>query len=350
MITQDQRATLQLLLERGQTYADLASLLGEDEVAVRARARAALTELVGADPDRNVGLTDYLLGQADPIGRADASRHLRDDPDDNHLATELAVRLRLMFPTAELPRLPGEARQGGGLLRRSAPAPAAGSSGSGAPSLASRFGFGGLDKSQSRLIVICASGALLLIVIVLGITGAFSGGGDSSTDTEAAVSTSTTATTADNELQSVDLKPIGGGDASGTAVFGLATGDQPYVDLSLKGLDAAPTGQTYVAWLMLTPDKGYPLSPIVVSQNGTYQNRFAIPSAVLPVIARVRYVDVSIAPVKTIRKLVRGAIQNTELVLDEPGTKVLRGTIPAGQGQGQGQGGGSGSGSGGAGG
>ena len=81
--------TLQLLLERGQTYGDLATLLGQEESEVRARARAALTELGGADPDRNVGLTDYLLGQADPIGRADASRHLRDDPDDRQLASEL---------------------------------------------------------------------------------------------------------------------------------------------------------------------------------------------------------------------------------------------------------------------
>jgi hypothetical protein len=345
MITQDQRATLQLLLERDQSYADLASLLGEDEAAVRARARAALTELVGADPDRNVGLTDYLLGQADPIGRADASRHLRDDPDDNQLATELAVRLRLMFPTAELPRLPGEARQSSGLLRRSAPT--SGSSGSTAPSRASRLGFGGLDRSQSRLIVICASGALLLIVIVLAITGAFSGGDDSSTDTEAAGSTSTTAANTDNVLQSVDLKPIGGGDASGTAVFGLATGDQPYVDLTIKGLDPAPNDQTYVAWLMLTDTKGYPLTPLVgISQDGAYHDRLPIPQAVLPVIARTQFVDVSIAPVKTIRNIVRGAIKNTELVIDEPGTKVLRGTIPAGQSQSQGGGSGSGTGGG----
>ena len=89
-MTPDQRATLQLLLERGQTYSDLATLLAVDEAEVRDRARAALTELGGADPDRNVGLTDYLLGQADPIGRADASRHLRDDPGDHALATALA--------------------------------------------------------------------------------------------------------------------------------------------------------------------------------------------------------------------------------------------------------------------
>jgi hypothetical protein len=323
MITQDQRATLQLLLERGQTYADLAALLGEDETAVRARARAALTELVGEDPDRNVGLTDYLLGQADPIGRADASRHLRDDPDDLRIATELAVRLRLMFPTAELPKLPGEGRPAGGVLRRGT-----GPSGPAGPSLGSRLGLGGLDQSQSRLIAICGGAAVLLIVVILAVTGAFSGDDESTASSGTDGSTTSTTASADNELQSVTLKPIGGGDASGTAVFGLATGDQPYVDLSIKGLDPAPNDETYVVWLMLTGSKGYPLSPIVVNQNGTYQNRFSIPSAVLPVIARVQYVDVSIAPIKTIRKLVRDAISNTELVIDEPGTKVLRGTIP----------------------
>ena len=44
-LTADQQAMLQLLLERGQSYADLASVLGVDEAEVRSRARAALTEL-----------------------------------------------------------------------------------------------------------------------------------------------------------------------------------------------------------------------------------------------------------------------------------------------------------------
>ena len=324
MITPDQRATLQLLLERGQTYADLAALLGEDEADVRARARAALTELIGVDPDRNVGITDYLLGQADPIGRADASRHLREDPEDHKVATELAVRLRLMFPTAELPRLPGEARpSGGGLLRRAAP-----SAGSGASTPRPRPSLSGFSQAQGRLLLICSSAALLLIVIVLAITGAFSG--DDEAGGTASEGETTTATTPDEQLQSVTLEPIGGGDASGTAVFGLATGDQPYVDLDIRGLDPAPRDQTYVAWLMLTPEKGYPLSPIAVNQNGSYQNRFAIPSAILPVIARVRFVDVSIAPIETIENLIRDAIDSTQLVLDEPGTKILRGELPAG--------------------
>ena len=100
-ITADQQAMLQLLLERGQSYEDIAQLLGQDEAEVRARARAALTELGGADPDRNVGLTDYLLGQADPIGRADAVRHLRDDP-----GRPRSSRAELARPCARCSRRP----------------------------------------------------------------------------------------------------------------------------------------------------------------------------------------------------------------------------------------------------
>src|SRR5919112_1621299 len=97
-LTPDQQATLQLLLVRGQRYGDLAKLLNVEEAEVRSRARGALTELGGADPDRTVGLTDYLLGQADPIGRADASRHLRQDADDRALAATLGERLQELFP------------------------------------------------------------------------------------------------------------------------------------------------------------------------------------------------------------------------------------------------------------
>ncbi len=332
-ISADQQATLQLLLERGQSYGDLATLLGQDEAEVRARARAALTELGGADPDRHVGLTDYLLGQADPIGRADASRHLREDPADHQLATELSEALRAMFPAAELPRLPGEPRTGG-LLRRKPPA----ATDAGEPKAERKSPFGGLSQSQTRRIAVAAGAGVLLLVVVLAIAGVFGGG-----EEDPAVATDETPTTAaetDQEVQRVSLRAVGGGDANGEAVFGLATGDQPFVDVSIDGLDPAPNDQTYVVWLMLTDTQGYPLSPIAVSENGSFQDRFSIPSAVLSLVARVQFVDVSIAPVKTIRKLVNDAIENTALVLEEPGEVVLRGEIPKSADQ---QGGGQGS-------
>src|SRR5688572_19561447 len=110
----DQRALLQLLVERGQSYGDIAGLLDATPEEVRRRARVALTELGGADPDAEVGLTDYLLGQADPIGRADAVRHLQSDPETHALATRIEDELRALAPAAELPKLPeprGKARR-----------------------------------------------------------------------------------------------------------------------------------------------------------------------------------------------------------------------------------------------
>lgn len=321
-LTPDQQATLQLLLERGQSYSDLATVLGIDEAEVRARARAALTELGGPDPDRNVGLTDYLLGQADPIGRADASRHLRADPSDHELAAALVERLGDMYPDAQLPRLPGEPRP----PRRRAKPESGGER---------RLPGAGLSPSQIRVILISGCAAILLLAAVLGITGAFSGGDDDGSESAA----STTAASADDQqITRVPLRAIDGGDATGEAVFGLATDDQPYVDVSIQGLDPAPQDKTYVVWLMLEEDKGYPLSPIAVSPDGSFQDRFAIPSAVLAVVARVQFVDVSIAAVGEIRKLVRDAIKNTNLILEEPGDVVLRGRIPAGSAQ-QGAGG-----------
>src|SRR6266550_9421921 len=97
-LTDDQRAMLQLLLQRGQSYADIGSLLGLDDEGVRSRAREALTEIGGQDPDRDVSLTDYLLGQADPIGRADAARQLQADSGTRDLAEQLATQLRLLVP------------------------------------------------------------------------------------------------------------------------------------------------------------------------------------------------------------------------------------------------------------
>ena len=111
---------LQLLLEGGQGYDDIASLLGTTPDEVRSRSRDALRDMGGADPDSAVQLSDYLLGQADPIGRADAVRHLQNDAEANALASRLVSQLRLLAPKAQLPEIP--APKGGG---RAAPAPAA---------------------------------------------------------------------------------------------------------------------------------------------------------------------------------------------------------------------------------
>jgi hypothetical protein len=208
-LSTDQQAMLQLLLERGQSYADLASLLGVGEAEVRARARTTLTELAGADPDRNVGLTDYLLGQADPIGRADAVRHLKDDPADLDLAREITQKIRLIAPDAELPRLPGEERRPRPRgarsstlsrlpvperLRRRAPETPSQSGAGAGTETRGRLGTT-LSKRQTQLAVGLGSAAVLLVAIVLGVAGAFSSDSDGSGTPSTTNGTTTAANT-----------------------------------------------------------------------------------------------------------------------------------------------------------
>jgi Anti-sigma-K factor rskA len=329
-LSADQRAMLGLMLERGQGYEDLASLLDLSEAEVRARARAALTELGGADPDRNVGLTDYLLGQADPIGRADAARHLKEDPEDNRLAADLVENLRGIAPGADLPKLPSAT---GGRFRRRAPAapevtppapaaprpkPAAAPSGPGR--------LAELSAHRSRLMVAVGAGALILVVVVLAIAGVF-GGDESSGSTSA----SATTTTSDESLEQVKLQPSDGGDAAGTATFGIATGDQPFVDVDITKLEQAPQGKAYVLWLLFSDNLGYPLTPLQANPDGTVSTRVPIPAAVTPLAAKTQQVDVSLSEAGPLQKEIRQAAspETQSPVISYVGESILRGDVPA---------------------
>ena len=240
---------LQLLLERGQGYADLASLLGVEEAEVRARARATLTELAGADPDRNVGLTDYLLGQADPIGRADAVRHLKDDPADLELATEIAQKILLIAPNAELPRLPGEERRPRpGRVRAPAPSRLSIPDRLRPPSST-------LSSRQTRLVVGVGSTVLLLVMVVLAATGAFSGGDDAATS----------ATTTDGATTAAGSGPL-----------------------------------------------GFPLTEVRVDESGDFQNSFAIPQGYQALLPRTQAIYVTLAKAKKVLGAIQTALDSSQ--------------------------------------
>jgi hypothetical protein len=317
----DQQAMLGLLLEKGQSYGDLSTLLAIPEAQVRERARAALAELGGADPDRRVNLTDYLLGQADPIGRADAVRHLRDDPDE----------LQAIAPGADLPKLPGEPRTSPHLrapqLRRRGTATKA------APRIRST-----LSQRQTRLFVAVASGAVVVVVVVLAIAGVFSGGGSSGSAATAGTGGSTTSTGGGSSqggnggsLQSlapIKLKGVGGSPGTGLATFGLATGDQPYLDVRTKSLPQAPSGQVYSVWLALDPARrqAYPVAPL----TQTHQ-QFQIPAAVTPLLANVKAVDIAVSSVQALRSEIKRVLQakRPKLIIREIGNVAMRGVVPA---------------------
>jgi hypothetical protein len=246
-LSEDQRAMLQLLLERDQSYEDIGSLLGLGVDEVRTRAREALTEIGGENPDRQVALTDYLLGQADPIGRADAARHLQSDRESRALAEKLLAQLRLLAPNADLPVLP--ATKAG--AREPKPADA-----EPAPSPAGRpTGLATLSGRQRRLIAALLGGGAVVLVIVLLVAGVFSGDGEDDAGDATAASNGGQQGTTDapqgGELTRAILEPVGGGDAQGVAFFGRIR-NVPVLEVRAEGVEPSSEGENYMVWLYRT--------------------------------------------------------------------------------------------------
>ena len=78
----DQRAVVQLILQRDRSYAQIAELLKISEDAVRARAHAGLSALapeVELPADKIAQIADFLLGQQNGKPRQATRKLLRDD-------------------------------------------------------------------------------------------------------------------------------------------------------------------------------------------------------------------------------------------------------------------------------
>jgi len=182
------------------------------------------------------------------------------------------------------------------------------------------------------------SGAVVLLVVVLAVAGVFSSGGGSSTastttDTTSTGTTSTgttttppAGTTTSSTITPIPLKAVGGGPGSGAATFGLATGNQPFLDVRIDNLPAPPTGQVYAAWLVTnaTGRDGYPLAPLVpYPSSGPYHDTFNIPGLAVPLIRGIKAVEITTASSNALSAEIQGVLKNTKnpkLVLPEIGT------------------------------
>ncbi len=328
-LSEDQRAMLQLLLEGGQSYADIGALLGVDENEVRSRARGALTEIGGADPDSQVGLTDYLLGQADPIGRADVARQLQSDPGAAALASSLATQLRLIAPKGRIPDLPGQPASvaqpaepppgvpGG---TPSGPAAARARAAGGARGFTSRVGgaLRSLGDRDKRLPVILATAALLVIAVVLMVVNPFGGDdGDGGTDESSSAS---------EDLTIVELQPLQGSSAAGQAVF-ARVGDQPVLQINLSGLEPTGKDENYIVWLYNSDDVAFPIARDRVGKDGNLTGTAPIPQELLSLLPQFTQIDVSLASNSDTQNTLKEAAQSQQLP-PHTGESVLRGEIP----------------------
>jgi hypothetical protein len=106
----DQRAVLQLVLQRGRGYDEIARLLSMDRAAVRERALNAFDALgpqTGVGDQRRALITDYLLGQLPPAVTRDVRDHLAVTPSERAWARVLASELAPLS-SRPLPEIPTE--------------------------------------------------------------------------------------------------------------------------------------------------------------------------------------------------------------------------------------------------
>jgi hypothetical protein len=302
-VKEDSRALLKLLLESGQSYDDIAGVLAVDREGVRERARDALAELGGERPDPE--LTDYLLGEATPVERADMARRLSADAREASRASELAEKLREIAPRASLPALPAAPADSPGA--RTAPRDAEDT---------------GSPGSRARLMLALAAIAILLAGVVVAATGVFGGDDDAAPESEVSLE--------DLDAISVELEPIGDAEASGEATLGLATADQPFVDLALEGLEPIEASDAYIVWLMVSEERGWPLGLVEPDQQGTQSERYPVPAFLLStnIIKGLREIVVSRSPRQGAFEAADEAAKSGVPEVNFVGEPVLGGSVP----------------------
>jgi hypothetical protein len=358
-VTDEQRAMLQLLLEGGQGYDDIGSLLGIAPDEVRSRARSALTEIGGADPDAQVALSDYLLRQADPIGRADAVRYLQSDPEANALAQRLVQNLRLLAPRADLPEIP-EPRGGRGAAAPpptpAAPAPGAPSQappppatpgapkGPGLASRAAAFfsGLGSVSGKRRTQLIVGGAAALALVIVVIVV--ATSGGGDSGSDckpidTTAAEQAGVPATklaavgeSADQDCPptgQITLVPVSPQNQQSSkkqpAISGFA------LQTNAANLEPSENGDEYVLWLYGSDQQARPIGQETVGDSGNLTGAAPLPTqelVFLQALQKIRLSRVTAAQKNQIQQALQAqqGSKNATGVISFVGTPVLEGS------------------------
>jgi hypothetical protein len=296
-LSADQRAIIELVLQRGKSYDELSDLLGMPETRVRELARSALSELTPITAERveedwRGQLADYVLGQQTGPEATATKGHLRRSEAARAFARSLLDSLDTLYANG-LPQVPEGERATRERLPRAKPErdPAVA-----APPPAPRRSLSAEAQAAVRRWRMIAGGGALAAVLLLALLvwpiGLVTGGDDDEGGESAARNT-------------------GGAVArtnAGIAVVAQRDGQrQVIVQATLR-----PNRQreAYEVWLYNSKSDAKSLGAQVTDRRGTYQGAGPLPSD----FARYKYIDVSREPIDQNR--------------GHAGRSVLRGRVP----------------------
>jgi hypothetical protein len=305
-LSPDQRAVLDLVLQRGRSYDDIASLLAIDRAGVRARALAAFDELgpdTGIAPESRALITDYLLGQLPERVAEQTRERLASSPYERAWARVLASELAPMAskPLPEIPDGPRAAAATKASPTAAEPAPASPKEEPAGRSRASKPRERGprrtprlSDRPSSRLggAILLGIGALVVVAVVVILLAVLASGSSSKhpsttaattgTTTAAASGTSTTSTNGSKAqvVAQTNLNPPAGSTSSAKGVAFVVKEGNAY-GVVIEAAHMPPNNHNaYAAWLYNSPTDAYRIgfvSPLV-GKSGQLQVGSPLPA------------------------------------------------------------------------
>src|SRR4051812_41184003 len=268
----DQRAVVQLVLQRERSYAQIAELLKISEDAVRARAHAGLGALapdVELPADKVAQIADFLLGQQNGKPRQATRRLLRENDAAREWAETVRESLEDIGSVPDLPAAGGKAAAANGApavapteeppaedAAAAKPAPRPRPLREGRRPVAATEPEGAAAASSSRLGgALLIGGAVLAIVVVVLALFVFKGDDkDKSPKSAASASATATPTATPQQVGQIALKGTNGSKAAGVMTLYTA---QNQLAFTLQGANVPKnkSNEAYAVWFT-TPGGG----------------------------------------------------------------------------------------------
>ncbi len=266
-LSAEQRAIVELVLQRGKDYDELSDMLGMPETRVRELARDALVDLAPmsakrVEEDWRGQLADYVLGQQTGPEATATRGHLRRSEPARTWARSLLDSLEGLYDNGSMPAIPEGERPA--RVRRE---PGTGGGLAAADILRRRRG-------------VAAAGAGLLVAILVAVLlwpiGLLTGGDDNNGGSDQAATTAA----------------AGSGTPAGAAVV-LGQGTQRAVQVQATGLVPSTQQFAYQFWLYDSQGNAKSLGAQVTDKNGTLQAVGTLPAG----FEKYRYFDLSREPI-----------------------------------------------------
>ena len=271
-LSAQQRAIVDLILKRGQSYDQLADTLGMPENRVRELARDALTSLApvsaaAVDDGWRAQIADYLLGQQAAPEAVSTRGHLRRSEAARAWSGSVLDSLEHLYPKGELPTIPSG---------DSAPEPKAKAEKQHKPSAprAPLTPEAAAIVKRRRIAGIAAGAVVLLFVLLIWPVGLLTGGGDDSAD---AVGGRCGEDSKSGSVGQVVLEPVKRGANAAAVAQVTNTGGRCEVRIVAK-LPRTQDGQAYEVWLANSPEDARSLGAQVTDKNGNFAGAAPFPA------------------------------------------------------------------------